>query len=332
VKCILSGLFPGIRSNTQYWTDHKLALANDRYFDRYFLFGLPENDVEDALIESALSDITLLDLFDTAAVARYKDIIDGPDDQRAALAYEKSELYRSDIPISSRSLVLFLFDRLRDPGDEGFSFDSSQRVLWRWVQFEALQALADGSLKTTEILSSLTPEITLALTIRMLRDRNGPESRTHAALQGLGDYYHERLTNDISGVLDSGLDLNSIVSTVVWLKNDLGLAKQEARQDLREVGDRLIRDDDREKLKRVIRAMVVENRWQGSDGVTPELAFNSDTLFQLFSNDSTIQLAERLPATMSVRYLNKDDTSVENRDLFARASVKSVADFIPRGS
>src|ERR1700739_4928908 len=51
VKRVLAGLFSGIKSRALYAKEHDLALSNDNYFHRYFLFGVPENDVQDQLIK-----------------------------------------------------------------------------------------------------------------------------------------------------------------------------------------------------------------------------------------------------------------------------------------
>lgn len=331
VKLILSGLFPGIRSGVLYWNDHKLALSNDRYFDRYFLFGLAEDDIEDALIESAITNI-VLDQLDHADVVRYEEIIDGADDQRAALAFEKSQLYRSgDVLGASQSLVLFLFDRIKSLTDEPFFLNSPQRALWRWAEFEALSALIEGKLQVSDLLGNLAPKDVVALTVRMLRNKRYRETQIHASLQELGDYYFDRLRADIVGILDSELDLNLVVSLVVFLKNDPGDIKRAAREDLRAIGQHLLDAGATEILNRVVGAMVTENRWQGRDGVSPELVFNPDTLFQLFSDDATIRLAAALPPVLPLSVIDKEDVSPENREHFARASLKACADFIPRG-
>ncbi|MEN4478207.1 KAP family P-loop NTPase fold protein [Mycolicibacterium cosmeticum] len=331
VKLILSGLFPGIRSGILYWNDHKLALSNNRYFDRYFLFGLAEDDVEDALIESALTYI-VLDHLDHPDVVRYLEIIDGSNDQLVELAYEKSQSYRhGDVLGASKSVVLLLLDRMKSLTDEPLSWSSPQRVLWRWAEFEALNALVEGKLEVSDIVASLAPRDVLMLTARMLHDRRHRESQVHAALKPLGDHYFDRLNTDIVGILDDELDLSMVLSTVVTLKNDPGDRRGAPREDVRAIGQKLLDDDAPDILGRVIRAMVLEERWQGSDGLSPKLAFSSEALLHLFSNDATIRLAEAFPTALTESLIDKEDVSLDNRDSFARAKIRAIAESIPRG-
>jgi hypothetical protein len=317
VKNILGGLFKGISSTVLYPKEHKLALSDDAYFQRYFLFGIAEDDVEDQLIDSALFNIMFGD-DDNMDVMLYREILDGQYNQRAALAYEKSQRHRSgDLLGANLNLVQFLFDRMNAHRDEEPTFDSARRVLWRWVEEEAYRALADGILTVDAMRAELHPEDLLLLTVRMLRDGRHPETVSRNVLQGLGDYYHDRLTNDLDGLLDSDIDLNLVVSIVSFLKQHI---------DLHTIGENLLSEDNLETLDRVVRAMVVVNQWQGADGVSPEFTFNGDTLMRLFSEAAIVRLAVRLPVAPPLSSINKEEVSPENRGYFAHAHVKAAAE------
>ncbi|OBJ55301.1 hypothetical protein [Mycobacterium sp. 1423905.2] len=315
-QSILSGLFEGIRSDVLYPKKHKLALADDAYFQRYFLFGIAEDDVEDQLIDSALLNIMFGD-GSNIDVGLYQQILDGPDNQRAALAYEKSQTHRSDDPLGANlKLVRFLFDRMNLRRDDEASFDSARRVLWRWAEDEVFRAIEEGIISVVEMQAELHPEDLLMLTARMLHDARRPEAVNRRVLQGLGDYYQALLISDLERILDSEINLNLVVSVVSSLKNDV---------DLHVIGDDLLTQGDPAILDRLILAMVVVNQWRGADGLSPELAFNSETLARLFSNQAIIRLGERLPDAPSLSLISKEDISLENRTQFAHATVKALA-------
>lgn len=190
-------------------------------------------------------------------------------------------------------------------------------MLWRWVEEEVYHALAEGILTVGEMRAELHPGDLLLLTVRMLRDGRHTESVSRNVLQELGDHYHDRLTNDLEGLLDSGIDLNLVVSIVSFLKQDT---------DLHTIGEDILNEDNLETLDRVARAMVTVNQWQGTDGVSPELIFNGETLMRLFSEEAIIRLAQRLPVALPLSSINKEEVSPENRGYFARAHVKAAAE------
>lgn len=316
VKNVLGGLFPGIHSSLLYAKVHKLALSDDIYFQRYFLFGIAEDDVEDQLIESALLNIVIGDDAHSDVI-QFRNILDSQDNQRAALAYEKGQRHRSDDHLGpSRNLALFLFDRLNSLSNEDHSFESAQRPLWRWVEEEAFNALSSCKLTVADMLAALSSKNVLSLTVRMLRDTRHSEAVARDALTSLGDHYYGSLTNDLVGLLDSGLDFNWVVSTVAFLKKDI---------DLHSIGEGLLDEGNIDTLDRLVQAMIIVNQWRAADGVSPELAFHSETLSLLFDDEAIIRLADGLPDAPPIVAINRDDTSSENRATFARAAVKSIA-------
>jgi hypothetical protein len=315
VKHILGGLFPGIKSNVLTAKPHRLALSDNVYFARYFLFGIAEDDIEDQLIESALNNITAGDNAHPD-VERYRDILDGDNNQLAALAYEKSQRLRSEkLGAPSSSLVLFLFDRLKALPDGIPPFASAGSVLWRWVPLEAFMSLNSGQLTVADMLASLTEENVLMLAGRILANSRESDESKISALQDLSEIYRDRLIGDISGLLDSDLDFNSVVSVVSRLSSD---------KNFFELGDSLV-GGDLDLLDRVVRAMVTVNRWGGSDD---ELAFNGETLTRLFRPEAIIQLAGLLPIAPKLSSLYRGELSPENQGYFARASVKSMAEMM----
>lgn len=106
VKVVLSSLFPGIVApRLLYYREHPRALANDLYFQRYFILGIAEDDVEDRIVSHAIGRIIDGDL-NQIDVLNYTLIIDGGDKQRAALALEKGEQFRRSRSMGSRTCAV----------------------------------------------------------------------------------------------------------------------------------------------------------------------------------------------------------------------------------
>jgi hypothetical protein len=314
VKHILAGLFSGIRSNLLSAKEHDLALCEDKYFHRYFLFGVPEDDVADQIISSALDKIIAGEV-EHDDVTRYRAILDGNNNQRAALAYEKSQKVRAEkLRRSSVNLVRFLFDRLNALPDGVPSFDSAGSVLWRWIPVETFKALSDGELTVSDILASdLNEKDIISLASRILANSRESEESKINALAGLFDFYRNRLLTDLDAVLDSDLDFNSIVFL---------LSKLSGANNFYELGDMLLSSGDSQILDRVVRAMVTVNRWGGSDD---ELAFNAETLQRLFRTEVIVQLAALLPPAPNLSSIMAGDLSTENQADFARAHLRAAA-------
>lgn len=315
VKDVLASLFNGIKSNLTYARQHDLALNDNTYFHRYFLFGVPEDDVPDQLILSALTNILAGNL-DHDDVARYREILDGDDDQLAALAYDKGQRLRSGkLKDPSASLVLFLFERLKALANVIPSFASAGNVLWRWVPVETFESLAARQIDASAVTGAgLADELTLLLVGRMLSNSRYSVDLKRSVLQQFLEIYSERLTSDISGVLDSELDFNSVVYVVATLS---------ANDNFHALGDTLLDDNDSQLLDRVVQAMVTVNHWGGGED---ELVFNSDTLLRLFRNEVLIQLADLLPDAPKVSSIDINNSTPDNRRNFARANVKAIVE------
>ena len=316
VKHVLAGLFAGIKSELLYLKDHDLALSDDTYFQRYFILSVAEDDVEDQLIQSAVRNIVYGDSAHND-VQRYRDILDGTDNQLAALAYEKSQKFRSTDPIASPVLVGFLFDQLKSrPEDKTPLFDSARNVLWRWLEAEVFKALSESKLAANDILDDLPPQDVLRLVIRILRNRTRPEESSIKALEGFSVHYRGLLMNDLEGLLDSDLDFNWVASVIAILSRG---------NNFHEFGDSVLSSANLQLMDRVVRAMVTINRWGGNDD---ELVFNSETLTRLFRPEAIIQLAGHLPVAPQVSSINKHELSRENQGYLAHASVKSIAEML----
>lgn len=319
VKAVLSSLFSGIKSpGVLYFRDHSKALSNDLYFQRYFILGVAEDDVEDQLIASAIDRIVQSD-FEHANVIRYTEIVDGADDQLSALALEKSQSYRSGTDSSpSRELVQFLFERLKERSGEDEGYASPRRVLWRWLESEAYPALAGGQLNTADLLQGLSTEGVLSFIGRSVANGRVPDDVIRSRLDPIADHFFNVLENELESTLDPGIYFRNLIDACYffWLN---GIAVLTIGAGLADSGDTGL-------LERIILAMVYIKEWQGADALTPELAFSRQTLERFFDHPSIHRIAEFLPPMRRLNQIDLEDLSPQNKRDFARANVAAVAE------
>jgi hypothetical protein len=316
VKKVLSSLFPGISSRSTYARGHSYALSDSTYFQRYFIFGIAEDDIEDQLVKSAIEKI-LCGSRQEADVEKYVRVLDGKDDQRAALAYEKSIRLRPNGIGDERRLLSFLFVRMPARPDDFSYAASAKAVLWRWVEQEVFSALLSGKITTDVLIEQLSADDALHLAARIIRpdNRRAPSDKLNA-LRGLAPTYRDLLDNNLRDLLASSLDFNQMIFVLNFLEGD---------GQLKEFGSRLIAEDDAELLEQVIVKMVVINKWRGTDGITDELAFNSETLFRLFEPAAIRDASERLPSVPPPDQLDVNDASADNKSTFALANLHRIA-------
>jgi KAP family P-loop domain len=325
VKAVLSILFPGIKSpGLLYFREHPKALSNDLYFQRYFILGVAEDDVEDQLVASAIDRIVQGD-FEHANVIRYTEIVDGADDQRSALALEKSQSYRSGTDSSpSRELVQFLFERLRKRSDEDEGYASPRRVLLRWLESEVYPALARGQLNGADLLRGLSPEGVLSFIGRTVAHSRMPDQELRSTLGDLDQYFFNILENELESTLDSGSYFRNLIDACYFFRPD-GIA-------VLTVGVGLADSGDAELLERIILAMVYTREWKGAGAITPELAFSRQTLERFFDQPSIRRIAEILPLVQQLNQIDPEDLSPQNMRYFARANVAAVAEELDKNT
>lgn len=323
VKEVLSSLFPGISSHgLLFFREHPLALSNNLYFQRYFILDVAEDDIEDRLIANAIGSIlgpTDGVSMKIDAVAEYTKIIDGTDSQRAALAIEKGEQFRRTQTSSSPALVQFLLERLlaRPEADDGFA--SPKRALRRWVENEVYRALELEDFSALDLAADMSQDELLLFTIRGLSNPRVSEKQAQEIFKDLSDHFLNILTNKLNEALDSGVNLPYLVE-VSWRLT----GGNEGDSRVSKIGANLTASGDVEFLERVVSGFVFLNKWQGMDGLRPELAFNRQAMRYLFDHEQVRQIAEMLPAARTLSDIDIENTSSENIRDFARANLNAA--------
>lgn len=320
VKSILSALFPGIScpSSILFHRQHERMIANDLYFERYFILGIADDDVEDRLISAAIDGI-LAGQLQHDDVGAYGAIVDGANFERAALALEKGEKFRSSGNTGSAELVRYLLDRLSmRPGDDA-GIASPKRTLWRWLEREVFLALQSKVITTADLQQLMSAQDLLLFVVRAMVNHRFQDGSMRAVFAGLRDYFADLLANNLMLAIASGMQIPYLVDVTWWLSGgdpDNGAV-------LWPVGSELVAASTPEQLERIAVAFVVEQNWIGSDGLSPELEFQEGALRRLFDIESIKKMTDMLPAD-SATAINTEDLSAENRQLFARVRLAAA--------
>ncbi|CDQ45519.1 KAP family P-loop NTPase fold protein [Mycolicibacterium neoaurum] len=319
IMAILSGLFPGIQSQGLiFYRDHPLALSNDLYFQRYFIMGIADDDVEDRIIANAITRIVDNDV-DQSDVIRFAEIIDGDDLDLAALALEKGAKFRGSHSSGSPKLVEFLIDRhnANSDGQEGFA--SPLRALRRWLDSEIMLALTESALTVDRLKSIMAaPDILLFATRSIASNRLSSRSPENVVAD-LGVYFLDILENELLSALSFGISLAYLVDTCWWFT---GGDKGDER--VSDIGTRIANVYQRSDLEKVIVGFVIQEDWVGSDGLSPELRFQEASFRRLFGPEATRELDGKL-LWYGASKIDTEDLSLGNRLKLARAKVAEVA-------
>lgn len=314
VKHVLSNLFPGIQADRIFAREHTLALSDDKYFQRYFVMGVTDDDVPDKLIKTAIFDVIGGNTH-SSAVAKYVEITDGDDPQKAALAIEKGLTYREHDTLSNIHVVRFLFERLSARKFEERSFASPKTVAWRWLETECEKAFSDGKLSAEEFTSSLSLDDVVSFCLRIVQDYRRSQEAKVETLKEIRAYLRELLENDFTSVLSSGIYLLRLFYVLTFAPGD---------PPLHAFGETLI-EGDQGQLSETITAMALVSEWNGTGSTTPKLTFDFNTLRLVFHEDAIKRITEILPTALDTSDIDVEDTSLTNREVFARASVKAAA-------
>lgn len=318
-KALLSSLFPGIQApGLLMFREHPLALSNDLYFERYFILGIAEDDVEDRLISNAVIRIIQGDL-EQGDVSVFAAIIDSTDAQRAALALEKGHQFRGGETGGSPALVRFLLDRLAARPEEDDYFASPKRALRRWLDAELLIALKSENLTIIDLQGIMSSKELLSFIVRSIVNRRIPDSDTRTTFGGLEAYLTAILESNLISALDSGINLPQLVDVCWWLRNG-----EDDSETLVPIGSKIVETLSENELERVIIGFVNQENWVGSDGLSPELGFQNAPLRRLFNAAALRQIAAKLPANRQLAEIDTEDVSSQNKRDFALASLAAA--------
>ncbi|WP_010203087.1 KAP family P-loop NTPase fold protein [Salinibacterium sp. PAMC 21357] len=198
----------------------KRGIRSPRYFDRYFLLGLAEDDVSDAQTDAAVEQI-IAGTSTSAEIEIFGGIILGDDAERAALALRVGrDSRRDDTP--SIAMVDFLSAQRQDLDRTNRLHDFRQAGLERWLAREVALALASGDLDVEHAVAQFGYELLIASAHGIRGVSRGSENLIKAAFSGVAREWTETAGKQTLDEVLARPEMYSMLSFCAWLGSDIG--------------------------------------------------------------------------------------------------------------
>jgi hypothetical protein len=294
--------------------DRKRRMREARYFDRYFLLGLADDDISDARTQIAV-DCVIAGNRDAPTVSEFTALVLDGDAERAALALQVGQRSRRNQD-ASLDLIEYLETRRQDLETLGQLDDFRRGPLERWLGLEISFALASGDLETNSAVDrfgwAFLASAATALR-RRVREENWAITET-AAFGRVADLwitkFREKTIDQLAGMTQ--FDLVGMCYLAERLKpgstEDLLAAK------IQEVPD----------ILRIAELFVTYNRIYGGVGAEWDVAFITDVFERLTRSALNDEFYDSLPLPSDT--LDYEITDRSDREL----RPTEVRDFILR--
>jgi len=310
---ILSMMFSGVPLlGVPRWQFHDRSINSERYFERYFLLRVSESDVSDALVDEILKQFESSSTSGGAA-SELSSILDDPADERAASALEKLIERRAGSERALPELTSYLIARLRLPLVED-SYASSGTILWRLAEKELGRSLAAGELDAESLLDAIGLENTMRFLFSIHRDYGVRRETKNQILGKFASAMRQFLHEDIEGSIRQGR-IRALVSYFKQIEGEKSVAGL-AAPFLTAYPERGID---------LARGFVQVERWVGTNGASPELAFDEGGYLLVTTSESRIRAADHLPVVPDLSDIDPEDIEDNNQQLFAAAWATRVA-------
>ena len=316
---ILGFLFPNMNPSASSG-DHPQAIADDAYFQRYFNLEIADDDVSDELTKEAVFSLTGETALRDGAEGYLARKVDDGRPAVARLAIEKARLVRREMSITRKpvAMIEFLDARLKAlTAKNTDNVDSQKGLLKLWLAIEVKDAYAEGALNLQDLIDRY-PESDL---ISLVREAfyAGRESDP-AASKLTGDLSAHYLSTLRTAQLGDNLPFDRVRDrlSLVSMQNE-GAASGIFESQLKERPE-LFAD--------LVASLAYVERWVGK-GVRQELAFDRALWFSILEPDTLRRLVPTLPESKSLKDIDGEDLSSDNRRKYAFAMSRELIKQLP---
>jgi len=295
---LLSFLFPGVSvGGTSSFVRHPQAAAEASYFGRYMLLALPEDDVSDELIgevvNSMVADTT------TERLTELVQVLDGPNDALATLAYSRASALRRESKTTSRPFLQFLVDRFNARQDEAARVGAPRNGLRVWLSREVALGLTTGVCDARDVIGWLGEEESFTLILLISRHPDYRE-RAKELADDFAEYWIDQLRTRLDELIAES-KLGGIVDLVVFAR---GVANAAGMLDFAV--------PDFESYVRVAESFMTFNSWVGSGDTEYEARFRGDQFAAVISPPIREKFADQVAeARTGVKYAIHELPSAE---------------------
>lgn len=297
------------------FANRRWCIKHPRFFDRYFLIGVPDDDVSELMIERGLHALEL-NHQDDIDVIQLQAILEGQDQDRAILAVESVIKFRRTRDTTSIAILDFIDLIFANSTYVSSDSNALTRVLEQWLNREIFLALSHGVVHNSDLVHRYGYEqLTVsAYSARRQMRGDGQEVRaayTSTALAWLVDTGNESLV-----IILERPELMAMTSFFIWLKES----------DDR-TGFLSTRVPDSESLLATATRFVGFNEWTGSS-VHYEVVFREEEFRFAVGEALTSEFIGTLPQRTSITDYATDDlitrdlTESQRRDFALRCLLR----------
>lgn len=198
----------------------KSRMCEARYFNRYFLLGLADDDVSDAKTQAAIDQI-IAGIATSGEICAFTDLILGVDGERASLALQVGRASRGD-ETASVALVDYLYARRSDLQENGRLQDFRQAPLERWLAREIALALSVSALSVIDAAEQFGYEFLIASAYGVRRSGPRDDELIRAAFGGVTETWMETVKGQTLDQVLARSELFPMLSLCVWLGANTG--------------------------------------------------------------------------------------------------------------
>ncbi|RFA11700.1 hypothetical protein B7R22_18280 [Subtercola boreus] len=274
---------------------HVNGFSDPKYFERYFIAQLADDDVSDVLVAQAVDELIAGEAMRPRAgeLAAVIDDVGNPD--RAMLAIEKVIGRRGSESRSSAAAIEYVQERLNAQPLGGASFDRPRGLLSRWAAREMLSGLEDDLLDARSAIDSFGEDGAFGYLYQL----NG-SAQTRQAVKKQApkfvDYVVDAITDHLEEVLLDRRRLRTFFDLAVFA---------DARDRVAGLLDVQV-EGNLELFADCVASFGTVNEWVGS-GYHYEITFSQDLYVIAFGDRIRAELAPRLTPSRSRDEIEHDE-------------------------
>lgn len=281
------------------FAQRRWRIKNLRFFDRYFLVGVPEDDVSELLIERALQALEVNDQ-DDADVNDFRRILEGDYEDRSVIALETVNRLRRTREVTSTGLLDFIDHISANEPNTSTNTDALSRALESWLYREIYLALSNNVITDYELVHRYGYERLTFSAFSARREMRSDGQQVRDAYKGIAIAWLDDIKDESLGVVLERPEKIALTSFLIWIQES---------DDRR--GFLSKRVTDAEKLLAVATGFVGFSEWVGS-GISYEVVFREQEFRFAVGDALTLELIEDLPPrTPQPDYATNDLTTRE---------------------
>ncbi|SMQ73442.1 P-loop NTPase fold protein [Agreia sp. VKM Ac-1783] len=269
-------------------------MHSSRFFERYFLIGVSQDDVSDRMIGRALRVLESGDSW-TEEVDQLQDIVTGEDEDRAALALEAVNRMRNAQALPSTHVLNFVGNVRSSLAETSLVADARGAGLEGWLNREIFLALHGKVVQTSELVHRYGFEQLTYSAYLARRQMRGAVEEVRTVYREMASLWLQTIRNETLTAVISRSELIPMTSFLIWIAD---LADER--------GFLATKVSDAESVLQIAMAFIGFNEWVGA-GVHYEVQFREQEFRFSLGNALTSSLLTGLPARIPIPEYETDE-------------------------